>query len=161
MQDRMKKIKFSLHPLRVLLDRQEQIALLQYAHMVMGFEEAKKRLQAADAEFDMVSLLFESRLNANCPAEELKHLDAYCQTLLREKKAHARDVQNAQRQVKLAFAKLVAARQAGVVVSRYHTIQKRQSAQERRKQEETFLDKLTQGYQKPLASEARLQPVWN
>ncbi len=157
----MKRTKFSLQPLRVALDRQEQIALLQYAHIEIAFEEAFKKLQATNAEFDLVSLLFESRLNANCPAEELKHLDAYCRTLLDEKKKHAAEVQKVGQQIKLAFAKLVAAREAGAVVSRYQEIQKTQSVQQRPRQEQKFLEKITQPYQKPPTAKPRLESVWN
>jgi flagellar export protein FliJ len=158
----MKRFKFSLQPLRVLLERQEQTALVQYAETVMALEQAKKRQQAVEGELDAVSALVESRLKLQCAGSDLAHIQDYCQAVSREKKQRERETAAAQQQSQLAFMKLVAARKASAVVDRYYEIQKRRYARQRNAAEQKFLDELSQRQvELPLQAVYTPESVWN
>jgi flagellar export protein FliJ len=159
----MKKFKFSLEPLRVLMERQEQTALVQYAESVMALESAKKRQLAVEGELDALSVLVESRMKAQCcSASDLSHIQEYCQVVSREKRLRERETAAAAQQSQLAFTKLVAARKASAVVNRYYEIQKRRYTQECTAEEQKFLDELSQRQvETPLQAVFTPENVWN
>jgi flagellar export protein FliJ len=158
----MKKFKFSLQPLQVLLERQEQTALVQYAETISALEQAKKRQQAVERELDALSVLVESRVRAMCSASDLSHIQEYCQAVAWEKKQRERETAAAQQQSQLAFTKLVAARKASAVVNKYHEIQKRKYVRLRNAQEQKFLDELGQRQvENPLQAVLTPESVWN
>ena len=158
----MKSFKFSLQALRTLRQRQEQAALEEYTQSLMARERALSQLELVRQELALGWAEFHKRLTARSAAVELAQLHAYCQTVDKRQMEceHAEKV--ARNIVRLAFTRLVSARQAREVIEKFHEAQKRRHDRGLRKQEQKVLDDLVQQQTGVfMLLELNRESVWN
>src|SRR2546423_13522378 len=121
----MKKFAFTLQGLQTLRERQEQMALQEYAKTVEAWELARKKAAAAQAELEAAWAQRQETVLAGCRAADLDRLHAYSQSAEQRAKACDESVKAAQNTSNAAFTRLLAARQARAVVDKFFEKQKR------------------------------------
>ena len=77
----MKKFSFSLQALRVLRERQEQLALQDYGKALQLWEQARDQVDAIRHQFQSACLEAQQKLMDGCSGSELMQLQGYCQSL--------------------------------------------------------------------------------
>jgi flagellar export protein FliJ len=138
----MKQFQFSLQALRTLRERQEQVALQQYSAALRALEEARNALAAVQQELEAAWNQMRQSTQTVCAALELNRIQAYCRTLDEKRAAGDRKVKAAQRQTRLVFARLLAARKARAVVDKFFEKQKGRHERERQRHEQHALDEM-------------------
>ena len=138
----MKKFAFTLQGLQTLRERQEQMALQEYAKTVEAWEQARKKAAAALAELEAAWAQRQETVLAGCRAADLDRLHTYSQSAEQRAKACDESVKAAQNTSNAAFTRLLAARQARAVVDKFFEKQKRRHEREHRRAEQRSLDEM-------------------
>ncbi|MBN2507359.1 MAG: hypothetical protein JXQ71_11755 [Verrucomicrobia bacterium] len=114
----MKTFQSSLEGLRVLRERQEQDALHAYGEALQTQEQARCKLEAVQSEWVECWSDLRRRLAAKIAGAELQRLKVYGQTLDRHRRAAEHALEAARQHARLAFTRLLCARQARTVVAK-------------------------------------------
>ena len=136
----MKLFRFSLQALRLLRERQEQLALRDYGQALQLWEQARDRVEAIQQQFQIVCLEAQRTLMHGCSGSELTQLQAYCQSLEQRRREREQAARRERDKASLAFSRLIAARQARAVVDKCFDKQKRRHDHERQRHEQSILD---------------------
>ncbi len=158
----MKAFKSSLQALRTLRERQEQEALQEYGRTLQAQEQARTKLDGVQQELVECWVELHQLLEAGGAAEKLAHLQAYCQTVERRRRASEHALNVARNNARCAFTHLLAARQARTVVDKLIESQKRHYHRQRRRHEQKQLDELA-SRRNTLFTLLHLtrEPLWN
>lgn len=91
----MKSFHFSLHSVRVIRQRKEQVAQKAYADALRAQEAAANLLQRASDALAHASGNLPAQLSSGANAAELRRSRAWCNTLENQQKERATDLQQA------------------------------------------------------------------
>lgn len=138
----MKPFRFSLQPLQILRERQEQAALHHYARTVQAAAEADARLRTARQV--LADAWAARRTSGHQPvsALALAQADAHAQLLAHEAETCVLALQAAQAEVSRAFSRLLAARRQSATLEQCRRKQARAHHLRVRQHEQKELDEL-------------------
>lgn len=154
----MKPFKCSLQALLTLREREEHIALQEYSKTLRQVEETRHKLEMIQQELEGANARLHQKFLGASPAVQLAQLQEFCASVEKRRRECEYAVKVAQNRSQQAFTKLVAARQAKAVVTKYHDNQKKKYVQECNKQEQKAIDDLVNT--SPLWS-LKKQTLWN
>ena len=156
----MKPFKCSLQALLTLREREEQTALQEYGKTLRQLEETRHKLDLVQQELDSANAKLHQRFLSSGPAVQLAQLQEFCAAVEKKRREWEYTLKVAQNKSQQAFTKLVAARQAKAVVTKYYENQKKRHEQGCRQQEQKTLDNLVNGSRAVLWS-LKKQNLWN
>jgi flagellar export protein FliJ len=156
----MKNFKFSLQALMTLREREEQTALQDYGRSLRNLEEARRKLEQAQSELAQAQARVQERFLCAGPAVELAQLQEFCASMEKKNRECEYMVKVAQNKSQQAFTRLVAARQAKTVVTKYFETQKKRHQEQRRKYEQKALDDMVNSSGSALWS-LKKATLWN
>ena len=158
----MKKFRFTLQALRTLRQREEQLALEQYALAIAARRLAADRLNTAQQHCEAGWQARRQRLASGISAGDLAHMQAHCLTLEELKKECDAALQQTQLIVDEKWEKLIAARQAREAVDKYFARQRLRYDRAWQREEQKTLDDIGQR-RVPLAVVVTANPEdrWN
>ncbi|MFM1770093.1 MAG: hypothetical protein RJA22_2622 [Verrucomicrobiota bacterium] len=138
----MKSFRFSLQPLQVLRERQEQAALNAYARAVQAQTAAAHALQAARLALEAGWTAQQASVRQAAPAAQLAQAHQHCQVLERRTEACAQTLRAAQGAASQAFTRWTAARQASALLEQCRENQLREYRVQVLRHEQKRLDDL-------------------
>ncbi|MDB6034173.1 MAG: Flagellar export protein FliJ [Verrucomicrobiales bacterium] len=156
----MKPFKCSLQALLTLREREEHVALQEYGKALRQLEESRHKLELVQHELDSANARLHQRFLSSGPAGQLAQLQDFCAAVEKKRRECEYILKVAQNKSQQAFTKLVAARQAKAVVTKYFENQKKRHQQECRKEEQKALDDLVNSSGSALWS-LKKQNLWN
>lgn len=156
----MKSFKCSLQALLTLREREEQLALQDYGKSLRHLEETRHGLAMVQQELDSANARLHQRFLNSGPAIQLAQLQDFCAEVEKKRRQWEYNLKVAQSKSQQAFTKLVAARQAKAVVTKYFENQKKRHEQECRKEEQKAVDDLVNSSGSALWS-LKKQNLWN
>ena len=158
----MKSFSFSLQALRILRERQEQLALQDYGKALQLWEQARDKVVAIQQQFQIACLEAQQKLMDGCSGSELMQLQTYCQSLEQRRRECEHAARAARHKASLAFTRLIAARQARAVVDKCFDKQKHRYDHERQRHEQSILDDMM-NHRAVLAQwfQATPETLWN
>jgi flagellar export protein FliJ len=156
----MKPFKCSLQALLTLREREEQVALQEYGKTLRQLEETRHKLELVQQELDSANARLHQRFLSSGPAVQLAQLQEFCAAVEKKRQECEYTLNVAQNKSQQAFTKLVAARQAKAVVTKYFENQKKRHEHECRQQEQKSLDDLVNASRSVLWS-LKKQNLWN
>lgn len=149
----MRKFRFSLQPVQVLRERQEQAALNAYARTLQGAAEAEARLQSARQALEDAWTGLRPAPGRPVDTTALAQGHEHCQLLTRRAEACARALEAARAAVAQAFARWMNARQNSAVLAKCREKQLGEHRLRARQHEQKQLDEL--GRRRPECAAAR------
>lgn len=138
----MKKFRFTLQAVRTLRQRQEQVALEQYAQALLAHRQTLEKLEAVQHELQMLWTQWQEKLAAGLPAVQLAQLQAYVYTVQERQREGEKAVAASLRRVNHQSKELLRARQQREVVDRYFEQRKQRYDRELEAAEQKLLDEL-------------------
>jgi flagellar export protein FliJ len=138
----MRKFRFSLQPVQILRDRQEQAALNVYARALQVAAEAEGRLLAARQALEQAWSALRPDTGRPLSATALAQGHEHCQLLSRRADACAQALHAAQAAVAQAFARWMTARQNSAVLAKCREKQLQEHRLRARQHEQKQLDEL-------------------
>lgn len=139
----MKAFKFTLQPLRVLRERQEQTALHAYAVTVQAVTQAGATQLAARQVLEEGWTERRKLEGSGVSAFELVQSQEYCTAMEQRMNVCTQRLRAAEQASQQAFTRLMAARKATAMVDRFLEKQKQEHRLRRRKHEQKELDELS------------------
>jgi len=138
----MKTFHFSLHALKTLRQRQEQVALQAYAKALSARQQAATDLQAARQNLQEHWAQWQSQVRAGCAALELAQSQAYCRVL--EERCHDCEaaLRAAEEVTRQYWQSLLHARQKREAVDKFYAQQRRRYQRECQREEQKTVDEL-------------------
>ena len=143
-----------------LREREEQIALQEYARSLRHLEEARRKLEHAQNELAQAQARVQQRFLSAGPAIQLAQMQEFCASMEKKSLECQYTVRVAQNKSQQAFTRLVAARQAKTVVTKYFETQKKRHQERRRKQEHAAVDDMVNASGSALWS-LKKATLWN
>jgi flagellar protein FliJ len=158
----MKAFRFSLQALKTLRQQQENVALEQYAAAMRARQQAEDRLLLAQQEQQQAWAQWQNQLNTGCPAGELVASQDYARLLEIRRQECQAALHTAQESLRLAWERLLLARQKREAVDKFYARQRERYARECQRQEQKALDEMAHRGSSPEAT-AKLTPdfFWN
>jgi flagellar export protein FliJ len=150
----MRKFRFSLQPVQILRDRQEQAALNVYARALQGAAEAEARLLAARQALEDAWAALRPDAGRPLSATALAQGHEHGQVLTRRADACAQALHAAQAAVAQAFSRWMTTRQNSAVLAKCRENQLREHRLRIRQHEQKQLDEL--GRRRPEGAAAGL-----
>jgi len=140
----MKKFRFTLEAVRTLRQRQEQVALEQYAGALRARQKALDALRDAERECTAAWTLRSERTASGAPAAHVAQVQEYCAAVESLKKQCNEAVATAQRVMDHMLENLCRARRAREAVDRFYEWQRERYDRELQREEQKKLDDLAQ-----------------
>ncbi|GEM_PF-327301 len=138
----MKPFRFTLQALRIVRQRQEQVALEHYAAALQARQEAAQRLRRVERQRDMAWSHRQNLPHAKIPAASFAHNHAYC----REIESICRDCETAlgvaQDVLHQKWLRLIETRKQREAVDKYYDRQRRDFERLSAREEQKLLDEL-------------------
>jgi flagellar export protein FliJ len=138
----MKAFHFTLEAVRTLRQRQEQVAMDQYAQALLARQQAVERLAAVQRELGACAQDLRDKLNAGCSASAAAQAHDYHRALARRRDELAAALGLAERRVNAALQGMLSARQQREIVDKFFDKQKLRHQREVTREEQKFLDDL-------------------
>lgn len=140
----MKKFRFSLAPVRTVRQRQEQLALEQYARSVRAWQSARTALTDVQREREAAWQVRRERARAGATAAHLAQAQDYCAALETLEKRCAEAVAAARCVVDQKLKELHDARRARKTVDKFLDRQRERYDREVQREEQKAVDDLAQ-----------------
>jgi flagellar export protein FliJ len=140
----VKRFRFTLQALLIVLEQREQTALTTYARALADRRKAFERWLDAQRLCEEGFRLGRQRAAAGVHAEDLAQLQEYCRSVKELEQIRLKEVQRADRAVDSSLARLLAARQAREAVQRVRQAQRDRYDLASRRVEQKVLDELAQ-----------------
>jgi flagellar export protein FliJ len=138
----MKSFRFTLEAVRTLRQRQEQVAMEQYAQALAFRQQAYDRLEGVQQELNAGFRDLRARLAKGCAACEAAQAGEYHKSLARRRDECALALGHAERRVNAAMQNMLATRQQRELVDKYFDKQKSRHQREQFRLEQKMLDDL-------------------
>jgi len=138
----MKAFHFTLEAVRVVRQRQEQVALDNYARTLVVRQQAVDRLEAVQRQMNSCWQDLRDLLARGCAAGKAAQAQTYLRALERRRDEHVAALGLAERQVNAAMAAMLTARQQREIVDKGYERQKTRYVREQLRGEQKFLDDL-------------------
>ncbi len=138
----MKAFHFTLEAVRTLRQRQEQIAMEQYAQSLLARQQALDRLAAVQRELSACFQELRDKLAAGCAASIAAQAHDYHRALARRRDELSAALGLAERRVNAALQAMLGARQQREIVDKFFDKQKLRHSREVTREEQKFLDDL-------------------
>lgn len=157
----MKRFIFSLQALQTLRQRQEQVALEQYAQALTSRQQAADNLASVRAHCEESWMLRRQQMAGGAHAALVTQTESYCFSVEQQMKKCEAAIRQAQSVVDQGWKKLVAARQAREAVDKYREQQVNRYERELLREEQKALDELVR--RAPIGASVRLnsEEAWN
>ena len=138
----MKPFRFTLEAVRTLRQRQEQLAMEQYAQVLAARQQVLVRLDAIQAELNESWHLWRLQLAQSCPASQAAQAHDYQRALSQRRDQAISDLGVAERRVQAALQAMLAARQQTEIVDKSFENQKARHSREEFRHEQKIMDDL-------------------
>jgi len=115
----MKKFRFTLEPLRILREREEQEAMENYANALDDQRKALAKLTSIQQELMLAQDNIKTRLVQAAPITQIVHQQLYCLHLEEQAKAALAETKQIERKVKQAMQDMIDARHQREVVDKF------------------------------------------
>ena len=158
----MKAFKYSLQALRTLRQRQEHVALQNYAQANQRRQTIEARLHTIEQELGATWALLHERMLAGAAILHITQIQAYCAGVSKRAQACEAELRIAERGVQTAWQQMVTARQELEIVEQHHKKQRQGFARELDRQEQKRLDEIParRNAEEHLNSD-QSSPLWN
>ncbi|HVM59878.1 MAG TPA: flagellar FliJ family protein [Verrucomicrobiae bacterium] len=140
----MKRFRFTLQALLILLEQKEQTALTAYARALEDQRRATERWREAQQMCEEAFRLGRERAAAGAPAAHLAQLQEYCRSVKQFEQFRLEEARRADQVVENALARLLSARRSRESVQRVRRAQRQRYDHEARREEQKLLDDLAQ-----------------
>jgi len=140
----VKRFRFTLQALLIVLEQREQAALMAYARALADRRKAFERWLDAQRLCEEGFRLGRERASAGAPAAHLAQLQEYCRSVKEFEELRLEEVRQADRFVDSVLARLLGARQSREAVQRVQQAQRERYDRASRREEQKLLDDLAQ-----------------
>jgi flagellar export protein FliJ len=138
----MKSFRFTLEAVRTLRQRQEQVAMEQYAQALAFRQQAYDRLETVQQELNAGFRDLRARLAKGCAASEAAQAGDYHKSLARRRDEFTLALGTAERRVNAALQTMLATRQQRELVDKYFDKQKSRHQRDQARSEQKIMDDL-------------------
>lgn len=115
----MKKFRFTLEPVRILRERQEQEAMENYANALEAQRQALAKMTSLQQELLQAQDNIKTRLVQATPVTQIVHQQLYCLHLEEQAKAALTEIRQIEKKVKQAMQDMIDARHQREVVDKF------------------------------------------
>jgi flagellar export protein FliJ len=138
----MRQFRFTLEAVRTLRQRQEQLAMEEYARALLARHDALQRMRALEEELSGAWEQARRRLRQGCPAWEMAALKLSEKLLQERRQAADKVFQDCEARAREAFRALLAARKEREIVDKCREKQRAAHELECARQETKLMDEL-------------------
>ncbi|HTS18844.1 MAG TPA: flagellar FliJ family protein [Verrucomicrobiae bacterium] len=140
----MRRFRFTLQALLIVLEQKEHAALTAYARSLDDQRKATEQWREAQRVCEEAFRLGRERAVTGAPAVHLAQLQEYCRSVKEFEQLRLEDVRRADRSVDGALARLLSARRSRESVDRVRRAQRQRYDHECHREEQKLLDDLAQ-----------------
>jgi flagellar export protein FliJ len=138
----MKPFQFTLEAVRILRQRQEQLAMEQYARVLLSRQQAVQRLEAAERQIQTAMQEIRELTVRGCTASKAAHAQEYQRALEMHRTDCVRALELAERRANAGLNAMLQARREREIVDKFFDKQKARHLREQGRAEQKLLDDL-------------------
>ncbi|MBI4324919.1 MAG: flagellar FliJ family protein [Chloroflexi bacterium] len=158
----MKPFRFTLQALLTLRQREEQVAIEDYARALQARQQALAQLDAAEHELSLAWHEWHTALAEGCVAAQAAQRKEFCESVAERRNQRAAALAGANRAYNQALQKMLSTRRQRRAVETYFVHQRQRYDRELLREEQKTLDDLVKRGPTPaLAWTMNPDTVWN